>query len=158
MQKECPHENTKQHGTFQVQKLVIADKEVNLEPVLGRTVEIEECLDCGEVRKEYYQKEIETKGIRNSDEHRQHSYKTKETYYTNGGNLVEKDLSGNYYWNGHKMTGKELQNRMTQLGDKMGRQDVSDQFKELAHEARKKSEEITHKKQVSIEKLRDAVS
>lgn len=156
MTKECLHENVKSYGRLQGQKYVINADELKIDDIPGLTVEIEECLDCGEVRKEYHQKEINTEGLRNTQEYRQHSYKTKEEYYTNGGHLVEKDYSGNWYWNGHKMTKQALDRKMTLMGDKMGRQDVSDQFKELAHMARNKSEAKTHEKKLAVEKLRDA--
>lgn len=157
MEKECPHDNVKRHGIMQCQKLVIQGGKAELEDVLGKTVEIEECLDCGEIRKEYYQQDIDAQKLRNSEEFRQHSYIVREEYYTNGGHLVERDWSDNWYWNGHKMSKKELDARMLAMGDKMGRQDVSDQFKEIVKIARNKSEEMTHKKKVAVENLRDAL-
>lgn len=149
---ECPHENIKDHGDFQANRIVIENgKYIGLEDIEHQYVHIEECKDCGEIRKEYYIREPEdnVRGVRS------YKYKAKETYYTNGGNLLEKDIFGNWYFNGDKMDEKKLKRRLTMLSDSIGNQDVSDTFKELAHQAREKSEQIRYKKTKRLEEIRD---
>lgn len=151
---ECEHQNIKSHGLLRRQKLVIDKDECYLDD-LPSYMQIEECLDCGEIRKEIYEEQVTT--TRNRDLLNKFNYKPAKTYYTDAGNLVERTLGGDWYWNGQKMSDSELQKRLTQTGDNLGRQDVSSKYKELCYEAKYKSLEIRNDKDESIEKLRDAL-
>lgn len=152
MLKKCKHKNTIVVGDFQKYSYCVDDNTNT--PIPGVFEHVEQCEDCGEERREGYYREPEVKIAKNN--HAGETYIARETYYTNGGNLVEKDGFSNWYYNGTKMTGSQLKSKMKVLGDSLGDQDVSDNFKEYAYAAKNQVQQSKAKKAERLEEIRDA--
>lgn len=151
--KECQHDG--EIFTVEVPKTMYdLDTHSNV-TIPNLWVRYEQCEQCFEERKEVFFKEDEELAEKLKNNQYGEKYVVREEYYTNGGSLVQKDGFGNWYYNGEKMTAKRLKQKMQAMGDKFGDQDVSDNFKEIAHAAKRKQDEKRFKKTQRLEEIRD---
>lgn len=118
MPKKCKHESVTDFGTYPKAVLVLETNESRTVPNVF--VRYMVCDDCSKHLTECFYKESKLNLTKN--ENYSTSYRVKETHYTNGGSVVEKDGFGNYYYNGQKMTDKQLKRKLALVGDKFGDQ------------------------------------